>query len=433
MERARLNEAQRQAADEAEAAKARFAFLADASRVLTSSLDYRTTLSNVARQVVPKLATWCVVDVLEEDGTIQRLEIAQSDEVKTRMALEIQRRYPPSESTEQRVMKVLRTGEAELMSIITPEIMRARAQTEEHMDLLLQLGLKSYMCVPMIAAARVRGAITFLSAEAERIYGQDDLILAQDLANRAAVAIENARLYAQVQESVRMRDEFLASVSHDLKNPLAAIKGRAQILLRRAEKLGAEDRERIVSGLENIDSSASRMNRLISDLMDIVRLRAGQPLELQREQCDLVNIVRDVVNEHGSPGDMTIQFVSDVPSLPGRWDAARLERVLSNLLTNAVKYGRPQGTVRIRLSHNPDAPTACAVLTVQDDGIGIPSVDLPRIFERFHRGSNVTGSISGSGVGLAGAKQIVEQHGGSITVESREGEGSTFTVTLPCS
>jgi signal transduction histidine kinase len=230
-----------------------------------------------------------------------------------------------------------------------------------------------------------------------------------------------------------MRDEFLASVSHDLKNPLAAIKGRAQILLRRAEKLGAEDRERIVSGLENIDSSASRMNRLISDLMDIVRLRAGQPLELQREQCDLVNIVRDVVNEHGSPGDMTIQFVSDVPSLPGRWDAARLERVLSNLLTNAVKYGRPQGTVRIRLSHNQDAATACAVLTVQDDGIGIPSVDLPRIFERFHRGSNVTGSISGSGVGLAGAKQIVEQHGGSITVESREGEGSTFTVTLPCS
>jgi signal transduction histidine kinase len=433
MERSRLQQAEREAHKEAEAARTRSAFLAEASRVLNSSLDYRTTLSNVARQVVPGLATWCVVDVLEMDGTLQRLEIAESDPERTQMAREMQRRFPPTESGTQRVMQVIQSGEAELIPQITEDLLRSAAQNEEHLSLLLRLDLQSYMCVPMTVAGRPRGAITFLSADPSKHYGKDDLELAQDLANRSAIAVENSLLYQQVQDAVRMRDEFLASVSHDLKNPLAAIKGRAQILRRRAGKLEGEDGERLAAGLENIDATATRMTRLINDLMDVVRLRVGQPLELHRERIDLVQVVRDAITEYQAADASSIQFVSDAPAVIGQWDWARLERVIDNLLSNALKYGSREETVRICLRVEDSAGSKEAVLSVQDKGIGIPSGDLSRIFERFKRGSNVSETIPGSGIGLAGVKEIVEQHGGSIEVESREGEGSTFTVLLPLS
>jgi signal transduction histidine kinase len=431
MERSRLRQAEREAHQEAEAARARSTFLAEASRVLSSSLVYRTTLSNVARQVVPELATWCVVDVLEADGTLQRLEVAESDPERTLLAREMQKRFPPKESELEPVMRVIQKGEPNLISEITEELLREAAQNEEHLAYLRRLELQTYMCVPMMVGGQARGAITFLSADPGRHYGQDDLELAQDLANRAGIAVENALLYQQVQEAVSMRDEFLASVSHDLKNPLAAIKGRAQILRRRAENLEGEDGEKILTGLENIDSTATRMTRLINDLMDVVRLRVGQPLELHRERTDLVQVVRDAIDEFQTGESSSIQFVSDSPSLVGQWDWARLERVVDNLLSNALKYSAGEKSVRIWLKHEESKGLPQAVLSVNDKGIGIPAADLPTIFERFKRGSNVSKNVPGSGIGLAGVKQIVEQHGGSIEVESQEGEGSTFTVRLP--
>lgn len=228
------------------------------------------------------------------------------------------------------------------------------------------------------------------------------------------------------------RDEFLSSISHDLKNPLTALKGQAQLLRRRAERMTPEDRERILKGLTSIMTTATRMNRLINDLVDDAHLRIGRPLQLNRESTDLLALVRHLTEIHqDTAADHTIVLESAVPELLGTWDSARLERVITNLLSNAVKYSLQGGTISITLSRDESEAGPLAVLSVRDQGIGIPLADVDHIFERFFRASNVVPHIAGTGVGLAAAKQIVEQHGGTIAVESREGEGTTFTVRLP--
>lgn len=431
LERTRLHEAERRARAEAEAAQNRFAFLAEASRALSSSLDYHTTLKTVAQQVVPRLATWCIIDVVEESGEVRRLEVAQGDPEKTRLAEEMQRRFPPAGGAGSRTTDVIRSGEPIVIADLTDEVLRATSRSEEHLAMLLRLELRSYMCVPMIAAGTTLGAITFLATGTDRPYGQDELMLALDVAGRAASAVQNARLFAQVQNAVRMRDEFLTMVSHDLKSPLAAIKGRAQVLQRRVRSLEIEERERMESGLASIDATSTRMTRLIDNLMDVARLRVGQPLELRRECTDLVALTREVIDEVAETTSITIELRATTATLTGRWDQARLERVLANLLSNAVKYSPGGGTIDVELEERACEGSQEAVLRVRDAGMGIPADDLPSIFERFRRGSNVGEGIPGSGVGLAGARQIVEQHGGTITAESIEGVGSTFTVVLP--
>jgi signal transduction histidine kinase len=271
-----------------------------------------------------------------------------------------------------------------------------------------------------------------VAAEAGRQYGTDDVALAQDLAHRAAIALDNASLYAELNEAVRIRDEFLASVSHDLKNPIAAIKGRAQILERRAKKLAPDEAERFLQSLESIDSSATRMSRLISDLVDVARLRIGQPLDLRYEKIDLVELISNVVAEVQPTTDHhTIRIEAETEPLLGEWDPSRVERVLTNLLTNAIKYS-PDGceiTVAANLRTSEDGQSA--TILVSDRGIGIPEEDVPHIFQRYHRAANVQATFEGTGVGLAAAKQIVEQHRGTISVQAREGGGSTFIVRLP--
>ena len=410
----------------------RVLFLAEASRVLAASLDYQTTLTAVARLVVPHLADWCVVDILEDHGTVRRLEVAHVDPAKMKFARELQRRYPPEFTEDSLLMQVLRSGEPFLMPEIPPDLLLATARDEEHAMILQELGLRSFMVVPMVARERSLGAISFVSAESGRRYGPDDLILAEDLARRAGMAVDNARLYRELQEAIRTRDEFLSSISHDLKTPLTTLKGQAQLIQRRLARADMEESQRAVEGLENIVNTASKMNRLINDLLDVAHLRVGRPLELRREPTDLVTLIQRLSAEQQQVAQHhTIRVESCVPTLVGEWDIARLERVVSNLLSNAVKYSPDGGNITVTVRQEEDDGTACAVLQVNDPGLGIPEDDLPHIFERFHRGANVAGRIAGTGIGLAGAKQIVEQHGGSISVESREGEGAAFTVRLP--
>ncbi len=269
---------------------------------------------------------------------------------------------------------------------------------------------------------------------------EDEAILAQ-LAHMASVAAENARLFREAQDAVQGRDDFLATVTHDLRNPLASIRGYAQLLLRQ-ERRAPTPRSQAVHALETIQATTTRMERLVDELLDVARVRAGQPLALRRVRSDLVALARACVEAHqGTTDRHTLRLEADVDTLTGDWDAARLERALDNLLANAIKYSPDGGeiTVTVALEQGSeiaaggdrDGNTDVAVVRVRDQGLGIHAGDLPRIFERFTRGRNVVGRLPGVGIGLAGVRQIVEQHGGTVEAESRENAGSTFSVRLP--
>lgn len=233
------------------------------------------------------------------------------------------------------------------------------------------------------------------------------------------------------EEAVRTRDEFLASAAHDLRNPLTAIRGAAQLLQRQAAR-GAVPPEQLARLARHIETSTSQMAALVDELLDLARLQVGRSLELERHSTDLVALVARVVADcQETTTAHELRFESAVPRLEGLWDGARLERVVGNLLANAIKYSPAGGVVVVQTREVAAADARWAELQVQDHGMGIPRDELPRIFDRFYRGSRVVGQIRGSGIGLAAVRQIVEQHGGTVVVESAEGAGAVFTVCLP--
>jgi signal transduction histidine kinase len=234
---------------------------------------------------------------------------------------------------------------------------------------------------------------------------------------------------AELREQISARDEFTATLSHDLKSPLTFIKGMANLRRRRAT--ATPETQPLIDALEQIENSAGRMAQLLDELVDASRLQAGRPLELRREPIDLVGLARDVIAQHQQTTDRhLLQLMNGVPQLVGVWDRVRLGRVLDNLLGNAVKYSPHGGVIQVCVDYD-EHPDRFAFVRVSDPGEGIPEADLPHIFEHFRRGTNVAGRIPGTGIGLSGARRVLEQHGGSILVESAVGEGTTVTVRLP--
>jgi signal transduction histidine kinase len=252
--------------------------------------------------------------------------------------------------------------------------------------------------------------------------------LADALASEQACRQENEQLYLQAQDALCVRDQFLGAIAHDLKTPLAGIKGGAQMLQRRASR-GALTTEQLSADLAGLSACATRLSRMVDQVLDVARIQAGRPPELDLRPTDLVGMAERLAAEHQRLTDRHEIWVdADAPELIGRWDQARLERVLDNLLSNAVKYSPHGGRVRVTVRREHDGS---AIVAVSDQGVGIPPADLTRIFDQFERGVNVAGHIAGTGLGLTSSQQIVSLHGGSIHVESTEGRGSTFTVRLP--
>jgi len=411
------------------AVERRLAFLAEASAHLASSLDYETTLRGVAHAAVPEMADWCVVDTLDADGSVRLLAVAHVDPGQEALVRELRRRYPPAPEARYGLQKVLASGRPELYPEILPAWRQAAARDAEHLRMMQALDARSSMCVPLRARGQTLGAVTFVCADSGRRYSPSDVALAQDLADRCALALDNARLHSQLQETIRAREAFLASLAHDLKTPLTASMGYAQLMRREATTAGrSASARRVAEWAAIIEENTARAAGLLDELLDIARLEAGHSLELGRRPTDLVALAERAATAHRRGKERhRITVGAQEPALVGAWDAARLARVLDNLLGNAVKYSPNGGEIAVRLMR--DGPWA--VLTVADHGLGIPAEDRSRIFERFQRGRNVAGRVAGSGVGLAGVRHVVEQHGGSIAVESQEGVGSTFTVRLP--
>ena len=268
-------------------------------------------------------------------------------------------------------------------------------------------------------------------------------------AERAQLLISEQAARLQAEEGVRAREVLLSIVSHDLRNPLSALRGTTRLLQHIISSQDEQPDSRVSSGLARIENSANKMNLLINQLLDFARLQAGQPLDLYRQDIDLVELAYMVAANHRQYTDRhVIEVKADLPTVRGTWDPVRLERVLDNLVANAVKYSPAGGKVTISISREDGTgeglshganfagngkASGSVVITVQDEGIGIPESDLPYVFDWFHRASNVSERFSGAGIGLATVRQAIEQHGGTITAQSLEGSGTLFTLRLPVS
>jgi signal transduction histidine kinase len=328
------------------------------------------------------------------------------------------------------VIGVLRSGRPELYAHLADEPLVRSNDGAHDLRAWHSLGVGSAMIVPMVAGERMLGALTLAGAEPRPAYSLADVALAEELAERCALALDAARVYRRAGQAVELRDALLATVSHDLKNPLALIAGQAQLLRRRSDREGGAIAAGMSPGLARIETAVGRMTGMIDELVDVARLEFGYQLELQRQSIDLVGLVQRKTFEHQQTTSRHLIRVAADDELVGNWDSARLERVLDNLLANAIKYTPDGGVITVIVVRDDDETGSWALLSVRDSGVGIPAADLPRIFERFQRAGNV-GRISGSGIGLSVSRHIVERHGGSISVDSAEGHGSIFTIRLP--
>jgi PAS domain S-box-containing protein len=525
--------------------------LADLGRALAGSLDAEATLREVVRLVVPALADYCFVDLVQPNEAIRRVAWAHVDPREQQVFDAALAQYVPRRLHEDHpIALTLQSGEPRFVPEITEAWLERIAFSREHLEFMRGRRLQSQMTVPLRARGRTLGAMTFCFTSASgRTFTAADLALAGDLADRTALAIDNARLYAEARDAearvrrlldagvvgvmvadaeriVEANDHFLEMVgysraeleggrlrwaqmtppefaeldahglaelaergvctpfekeyirrdgsripiligtatlqedpplwigfildlseqkrgeeewrafvdatAHDLRNPLTTILGQSQLLERRLARDERLDRDDARTRLTSIAAAALRAAGLIDDLMDTARLRAGQPLELRPEPVDLVaKIASCVAQARRAAPSYAVRFEPGAAELQVAADTPRIERVIRNMIDNAIKYSPDGGEIVVGARRDADEAGEWAVITIEDRGIGIPPADLPYVFDRFRRGGNVIGAIAGSGIGLTGARQIVAEHGGAIYVESVEGAGSTFTLRLP--
>jgi PAS domain S-box-containing protein len=400
-------------------------FLADASAALVELTDYESTLQKVASLAVPSFADWCAVDMQDADGSLRRVAVTAIDPTELQLSHELGR-YTPSPSDPQRIIKVLRTGQPDWVVGIPDSLPGELAQDEEHLRPIRELGLRSYICVPLKSRTKVLGALTFVTAESGRIYNRGDLRAAEDLAARAVISIENASLLATLKESDRRKDEFLAMLAHELRNPLAPIRNAVQILRVKGPPVAELQWARDV-----IDRQVQQMTRLVDDLLDVSRITRGR-IELRKERVDLVTVVKSAVEashpliEKGGH-ELTVTIPPEPIHLEA--DLARLSQVLSNLLNNAAKYTDLGG----RIDLTAERQNEHVLIRVKDTGIGIPTEMLPHIFEMFTQvDRSLERSQGGLGIGLMLVQRLVEMHGGTVEAHSAgPGMGSEFVLSLP--
>ncbi|MCY1061504.1 AAA family ATPase [Nannocystis sp. SCPEA4] len=415
-------QAARQAAEE-DHRRARF--LGDASKLLGESLDYEEVLHRLADLCVRSFADWCVIDIVEEDE-IRRLMATRDASTRQVQLEELRTRYPPRIDSPHPAADVIRSG-APIRLQMSEETLGRYCVDEGHARLLREFGIETAIVAPLPARSRIIGAITLGSTQPGFHYEAADLELLVELARRAAMAIDNARLYRQAQAALRLRDEFLSVASHELRTPMTSLTLALQTIVKKTTVGKPLDPQVTGKLLDLALRQSGRMNRLIDDLLDVSRIETWQ-LALALGEVDLGGLVREIVARFQPDFARAGSVVSVEGETPvvGRWDRSRIEQVISNILSNAAKFGAG-APIEVAVTGEGDV----ARLTIKDHGIGIDPARLPRIFERFERGVSAQ-SYGGLGLGLYIARRIVESHGGSIRVASTPGEGSTFTVELPC-
>ncbi len=406
-------------------------FLVAAGELLNSTLDYESIFQNIARLAVPDLADWCSIDSIENDLSIRLVSAAHVDPAKVALAHEIRRRYPPT-ADQPGYHEAIFDRKATIFPVIDSAALEAVAHDVEELHIVQQLALKSSMVVPIIGRSRVLGVITFLTSESGRHYSPSDLPLVEELARRAALAIENASLY-QAEANARREAEtanvlklqFLAMISHELRTPLTSIKGFATTLLSKDVTWDAESQESFIA---IINEEADKLTELIDQLLDLSRLAAGRlRVNLERQQLrDIISIAMAQLESLTGQHRLLISLPPDLP--PVLADSHRIAQVICNLVSNATKYAPKQTKIQlsaVKLSTE-------IQISVSDEGPGIPKENRAAVFEAFRQLDTVPlQQQKGAGLGLAICKGLVEAHGGRIWVVDQNAPGTTVAFTLP--
>ena len=413
--------------------KANLEFLAEAGQLLSSSLDPRSTLRRLTGLLVPRMADWCAVHV--EGQSVEDMPILHVDPAKVEVIRDIYRRYPQASGSPDGYGQVVRTGDPLLVPEVNPALLETVAKNPEHLALLRTVNTCSWMIVPFYIQGAMLGAMTLAFSESARHYSDSDLALATEVARRAAVALDNARLYelsqkerSRVEAATRAKDEFVAVVSHELRTPLNAMLGWMRLI-----RGGSLSEAKHAHAFDVIERNANALDRLVADLLDISRIITGK-VRINPSQVDVSNIV-DMAVEGVRPAAEAKRLLVHVDiAREGtliRADGDRLQQVAWSLLANAVKFTPKNGEIHVSLR-----PVESDIeLRVQDNGAGIDAAFLPHIFESFRQSDSSTSRAhSGLGVGLSLAKHIVELHGGTIQAHSAgAGKGATFIVRVPVS
>ena len=416
---------------EAEARQERLAFLADASNVLAGSLEYQETFQNLARLVVPRLADFCIVDIADENGQLRQVAVAHDNAKEEGKLQQLQDHYPETLAAKHGGTRVFQTGKSEMCCDVTDEILQDMFEDERDRALIRDLRPTSYFAVPLRARDRVLGAITMVNTTAERRCGPDELSLAEELAQRAALALDNAGLYKAAQEARReaeranlAKDRFLAMLSHELRTPLTPVL---------TSLLGLEHEtdvpESMRPALEMIRRNVELEARLIDDLLDLTRISKGK-VQLSLERVDAHALLRNALEICQAEIDqkhlaLALDLAAERVQLEA--DPARLQQIFWNLIKNAVKFTPEGGRLTIRTRNDDEANFR---IEVADTGVGIDAESLPKIFKAFEQGERA--KSGGLGLGLAISKALVETHNGRLSAESPgRDEGATFTAVLP--
>ncbi|HLY37657.1 MAG TPA: ATP-binding protein [Candidatus Binatia bacterium] len=419
-ERARLLARVQRAHAEARSAERRAAFLAEASRLLSASLDFPPDLDPLACLAATRLADWCTVDILMADGTLRRVGAAHAVAEKTALVRNLLDRYP-----HRAFRAAVSAGRAALVGVVADDDLLGAAGDSARAALVRELEIRSFMLVPLVARGHAVGALAFASATPGR-FEAADLALAEDLAYRIALAIDNARLYQEAHEAGRRKDEFLAMLGHELRNPLAAIDASVAVLDRVSSQAGAAVHQR-----EIIHRQTRHLVRLVDDLLDVSRVVSGK-IALQRETVDLNDLaarcVESLARRFEERGHVTTFTRADGPVVT-QGDAVRLEQVLINLLDNAIKYTPTGGHIDVSV----ERVGAEGVLRVRDNGVGMTKELVPHVFDLFAQAErSLDRAEGGLGLGLTLVRRLVEQHGGTVAASSAgPGRGSEFIVSVP--
>jgi signal transduction histidine kinase/PAS domain-containing protein len=409
-------------------------YLASATETLSSSLDYETTLKELAQLVVPDFADWCAVDIVGEDGNVKQLAVAHADPDKVRLAYELNKRYPPDPNAPTGVYNVIRTGKPEFYSEIPEEMLVAGAVDDEHLKIIREVGIKSAMVVPLIARERTLGALTLVSAESGRRYTDADLQLALELARRAALAVDNARLHkaaldarSAAEAANLAKTQFLAVMSHELRTPLNAIAGYAELMRMGIRGPITPEQQ---ADLDRIQRSQRNLLSLINDVLNYAKLEAGhvefdtQTIAAHEFLYDIEALVTPQLQGKG----LRYDYEKCDTSLTMRADLEKTRQIVLNLLSNAIKFTPSGGTITVEC----DATDHKIRIRVRDTGVGIPEEKIGAIFEPFIQlDRKLTSAQEGTGLGLAISRDLARGMGGDLSAESKVGEGSLFTLELP--
>ena len=401
-------------------------FLAEISTRLVESLDYESTLLRLAKMMIESIADGCAIDIADHDGTLRRICVVAREAQKARLVEELEARFPTPMDSPAGNVTAFRTGQPGLYTTFPDELLRSVSVNDEHYALWQQIGMQSCMCLPLNARGRTLGVITLVSHDALRLFGASDLAFAEEIAQRAALVIDNARLYQEAHDASMAKSAFLATMSHELRTPLNAILGYAELM-----ELGVAGSVTSQQGqqLERIRASAWHLLTVIEEILTFSRVEAGRE-EVNVEIVDVADLVMEATSMVEPAAERKVlDLVVSTPehAVTLRTDRGKVRQILLNLLSNAIKFTEA-GTLRCTA----EIVNNSVRFRVSDTGVGIPEEHRERVFEAFWQaGQGATRKTGGTGLGLTVSRQLAHLLGGDVTLESTPGVGSTFTLTLP--